>query len=155
MRIRDESSMVLLSAVASLLIEGGRKKRDALEKVSRASGIRAVAIGRFRRELHKRAAHMNGLYHSLIQKLVALEAKEHEQACAASGDPAGVEDPKIIKELKERAGLIACCVISDNSQFRPTARPPRRDRAGVGRQRTTGAGRRRGAGSRGKLRKSE
>ena len=155
MRIREECSMALLSAVASLLIEGGWKKRDALEKVARASRTRAVVISRFRRDLHKRAAHINGLYYSLIQKLVALEAKEHEQACAASGGSADVEDPKIIRELTERAGLIACCVISDNRQFRPAARPPRRDRAGLRRQRTTGAGRRRGAGSRGKLEKSE
>lgn len=143
-RIREECSMVLLSAITSLLMGAGWKKREALEKVSRASGTRAIAISRFRTELHKRAGHIDGLYRHLMQDMVALEAKKHDQVRAASGDPADVEDPEIIKELKERAGLIACRVVSDNRQFRPAARLPRRERAGPGRQRATQTGRRRG-----------
>lgn len=153
MPIVDESSMALLCAVTDLLVEGGMQKKDALKKVSLAAGIDAKTIGRFRANRHRRSSDISGLSLELKQGLMALEAEEYKRARATLFATPNLNDPGVIKNIKQVAGRRACETLSNKNQFCPSLRRVRRETAGSLRGRVGGDARR-GAGARRRRKKS-
>lgn len=142
----DECAMGLLSATTDLLVEGGMQQKEALQKVSRAAGTEANTIRRFRANRHRRSSDITGLSVELKQGLMALEVENYKRACAILFASPNINDPDVIKKIKEVAGRKACATLSNKNQFCPSARRVRREPGGSLRGRVGGDAQR-GAGA--------